>query len=195
MEEKNKQITSLSLKNGLILGIISIVLSATLYFVDPLFVITHFWVALIVGILNIVLLVVFGLNIRKEIGGFWNFSQAFKSFLIISLILIISTTIYSIVIVKIVNPDYPAQAASALIDAQKKMMSSFNLSPDQIDEAIAKAGNMEEKFQPSVKNLTTNFAISLAIYAVISLILAAILKKHEPLVFDSLPDGGGAPVN
>ncbi|MGY3052287.1 putative Tic20 family protein [Pedobacter sp. UYEF25] len=195
MEDKNKLITLLSLKNGLILAAVWIVIYAVLYFINPVMIFTNFWISLVIWVVVIVLLVIIGKSIRTEIGGFWTFGQAFKSFLIIALILSFTSVLYNVVLIKVINPNYPAEAASAIQDSQKAMMEKFGASSDQIDEAIAKSGNMEEKLQANVKNMTTNFGYSIAVYGVLALILAAILKKNEPILFSTLQDDESVPLD
>lgn len=188
MEDKNKLITQLSLKNGLILALVWIVIYGILYFINPVMIFTNFWISLIIWIVVIVFLVIIGKNIRKEIGGFWTFGQAFKSFLIIALILSFTSVLYNFILIKVVNPEYPSEAATAIQDSQRAMMEKFGATSDQIDDAIAKSGNMEDQLKPTLKNMTTNFGYSIAVYGVLALILAAILKKNEPIKFDLSPE-------
>jgi len=187
MENKSVLISKLSMKNGLMLAAVSVVISLTMHFIDPVLIYTSFLTQVGVFVLFIALLVVVGINIRKEIGGFWTFGEAFKSFLIIALILSITATLYNVVLMKFIDPDLPQKAAVAIEDAQRAMMEKFGMASEQIDEAMAKAGSMEEKLQPTFKNVFTSFGVSLALYGVISLILAAILKKNQPMVFNTLP--------
>ncbi|UKT64867.1 DUF4199 domain-containing protein [Pedobacter mucosus] len=185
--DKSALISKLSLKYGFILASVSVVVSLTMYFINPVMVYTSFAAQIGIFILFIALLVFAGITIRKEIGGFWTFGEAFKSFLIIALILAITATLYNVLLMKFIDPDLPQKAASAIEDAQRTMMEKFGMASEQIDEAIAKAGNMEEKLQPSFKNIFTSFGVSLALYGVLSLILAAILKKNEPVTFNTFP--------
>lgn len=193
MVDKDKLITQLSLKKGLILALVWLVIYSLLYFINPVMIFTNFWIPLLIWVILIVLLVMVGISTRKEVGGFWTFGQAFKSFLIISLILSFTSVIYSLVLVKVINPNYPTEAAAAIQDSQKAMMVKFGVPPEKIDEAIAKAGNPAEKLQPTLKNLTINFGVSIAVFGVISLILAAILKKNEAIVFTTLPEDEALP--
>lgn len=188
--DKSAQISQLSLKYGFMLAAVSIALSLTLHFINPVLVYTNVMVSIGIFILFITLLVVSGINIRKEIGGFWTFGEAFKAFLVISLILAITATLYNFVLMKLIDPDLPAKAAAAIEDAQRAMMEKFGLGNDEIDEAMAKAGNMQEKLEPSFKNTFTSFGVSIASYGVISLILAAILKKKPPVTFNTFPTEG-----
>jgi len=185
--DKSAHISQLSLKYGFILAAVSIVLSLTLHFVNPVLVYTNFMVSIGIFIVFIALLVISGINIRKEIGGFWTFGEAFKAFLIISLILAITATLYNFVLMKFIDPDLPARAAAAIEDAQRAMMAKFGMGNDEIDAALEKGGNMQEKLEPNFKNTFTSFGVSIASYGVISLILAAILKRKEPETFNTFP--------
>lgn len=185
--DKSALISKLSLKNGFMLAAVSVVISLALHFIDPVLIYTSFVAQIGIFILFIALLVVVGINIRKEIGGFWTFGEAFKAFLIISLILALTATLYNVVLMKFIDPDLPQKAAAAIEDAQRAMMEKFGMASEQIDEAMAKAGNMQEKLEPSFKNIFTSFGVSLALYGVLSLILSAILKKKQPIVLDSFP--------
>lgn len=180
MENKNTTITQLSVKNALIISLITIVISVCFYLVDPLLMYTNFWVGMLSFVLFIVLLVVVGLSIRKTVGGYWTFGEAFKSFLIMALILTISTTIYNILLMSVIDPDLPARAGVAIEDSQRQMMENLGLSTEEIDTALEKSGSMEERLQITFKNVVTSFGVGLAVYGVISLILAVILKKTPP---------------
>ena len=179
--ERSKLLTQLSLKNGLIIGAASIVLSLVMYFIDPLMAFTNWWVGLIMIVVFLGLLVYAGQSIRKEAGGFWTFGEAFKSFLIMSLIITATSTVYSIVLMKVIDPDLPARAGAAIDENTRAMMAKFITDEDQLEEALAKSGSGQSKLEITGKNLVTSVGVSLAIYGVLSLILAAIMKKTPPI--------------
>jgi len=185
--DKSALISKLSLKYGFILAAVSVVISLTLHFINPVMLYTNFALPFIILIIFIVLLVFVGITIRKEIGGYWTFGEAFKSFLIISLILALVAVLYNILLMTVIDPDLPSKAATAIGESQRAMMEKFGMASEQIDEALEKAGNMEEKLAPTFKNSITSFGVSLALYGVLSLILAAILKKKEPITFNTFP--------
>ncbi|WP_443938448.1 DUF4199 domain-containing protein [Pedobacter sp. MW01-1-1] len=190
-EDKRILITQEALKNGAIIAGLSIVISLVLHFIDPVLVFTSWWIGILTTVLYIALLVVVGLNTRKEIGGFWTFGEAFKFFLIIALILSLSAVLYNIVLMKVIDPDLPQKAADAIEAMQRKMMASFGLSEEKVEEALAKAGNMQEKLEISFKNIITTLGVSVAKWGIISLILSAILKKNPPVSFNSFPNEEG----
>ncbi|MES2827890.1 MAG: DUF4199 domain-containing protein [Bacteroidota bacterium] len=181
MEEKQKLINSLSIKNGLIIGGISVVLSLVMYFVDPLMAFTNWWIGLVLLVVFLALLVYSGQTIRKEVGGFWTFGEAFKSFLIMGLIITAISTVYNVVLMKVIDPDLPARAGAAIDENTRTMMAKFITDEDQLEEALAKSGSGQSKLEINGKNLVTGIGVSLAMYGVLSLILAAIMKKNPPI--------------
>ena len=183
MEERQKLLNGLSAKNGLIIGIVSVVLSLVIHFIDPLLLYTSMWIGLVLMVIFIGLLVYAGKTIRTELGGFWKFSEAFKSFLIMGLIITALSTVYNVVLRTVIDPDLPAKAGAASDDNAKAMMAKFGMQQEQIDEAMAKQGSAEEKLKVTPKNIVTDFGISLAIFGVFALILAAIMKKNPPVKF------------
>jgi hypothetical protein len=181
MEDRNAMITQLSVKNGLLIALITVVISLILYFIDPLMMYTSFWGSMLGFVIFIVLLVVVGQSIRKAVGGYWTFGEAFKSFLIVSLILTIATTLYNILLMGVIDPDLPAKAGAVIEDSQRQMFEKIGLSTEEIDEALSKSGSMEDRLKITFKNVITSFGVVLAVYGVLSLILAAILKKTKPV--------------
>jgi hypothetical protein len=115
------------------------------------------------------------------VGGYWTFGEAFKSFLIVSLILTIATTLYNILLMGVIDPDLPAKAGAVIEDSQRQMFEKIGLSTEEIDEALSKSGSMEDRLKITFKNVITSFGVVLAVYGVLSLILAAILKKTKPV--------------
>lgn len=181
MEDRNTIITQLSVKNGFLIALITVMISLILYFIDPLMMYTSFWIGMFSFVIFIVLLVLVGQSIRKAVGGYWTFGEAFKSFLIMALILTSVTTLYNIILMGVIDPGLPAKAGAVMEDSQRQMMEKLGLSTDEIDAALEKSGSMEDRLKITFRNVVTSFGVGLAIYGVISLILAAILKKNRPV--------------
>jgi len=183
MEERQKLLNGLSAKNGLIIALVSVVLSLVIHFVDPLLSYTSIWLGLGMFILFIGLLVYAGKTVRTEAGGFWTFGEAFKSFLIMGLIIAATSTLYNVILMTVIDPDLPVTAGAAIDENTVAMMKKFGAAQEQIDEAMAKSGSNADKLKITPKNVITSFGIALAIYGVFALILAAIMKKSPPVKF------------
>jgi hypothetical protein len=181
---KDALINRLSVRYGLLLSAISLVLSIVFRIVDPVLQFTNTWVSLFSVAVIIVLLVVLGLDIRKKIGGYWNFGEAFKSLIIMSVFLVAVSTAYSFVLIKFIDPDLPAKINSATLDKVTATLSNFGTDQAKIDEATKQFqnGEFEAKLQPTLKNEMIALGGGLVLYAIIDLIIAASVKKKAPLL-------------
>jgi hypothetical protein len=185
-------IINFSVKNGLLIGLIVVVLNIVFYFIDPLFSFTNTWVGIFSFVLLITLLVVLGLDVRKKNGGFWSYGQALTSLIIMSVIVVLLSTIYSFILFKFIDPQLPAKATAALLEKTTAMLEKLGLDQSKIDESTQsfRNGEMEAKLQPTLKNEFITFITGVAVYGVISLIIAAIIKKKAPLVPVASDDTG-----
>ena len=182
--ERTKLLTQLSLKNGLIIAIVFIVISLIMHFIDPMMAYTSAWVSLLLMVVFIGLLVYAGITIRKEAGGFWTFGEAFKSFLVMSLIICATSTLYNILLMGVIDPSLPEKAGAAIDEKASQFMLSMGMSEEQVEQEMAKNPGVE-RLTVNAKNTITSFGVMLAIYGLLSLILAAILKKNPPVFFKS----------
>jgi uncharacterized membrane protein YvlD (DUF360 family) len=180
---QSASINKLSLQHGLLIGIVSVVLSVVLRIINPVLQATSIPVSLLSFAVVIVLLVVLGLDVRKKIGGFWSFGESFKSLIIMAVFLVIISTAYSFILVKYIDPGLPAKINSAMLDNTTNMLTKFGAEQSKIDEATKQFqdGEFEAKLQPTLKNELTGLGIGLLMYAVINLIIAACIKKKPPL--------------
>ena len=183
-EIPKKLLINLSVRYGLLLAFIAIVISLVLRYVDPLMQFTNVLVSIVLLVIMIGLIVVLTLDIRKKIGGFWSFGDAYKSLMIMALIAVLFSIAYNFVIFKYVDPAMPAKVNAAMLDNITTRLSGANLDQDKIDEYTKtfKNGEFEAKLAPTLKNEVVAFASSLAVYAVINLIIAACVKKKALLV-------------
>lgn len=181
-ETKSALINNLSIRHGLLIAIVTVVLNAVFYIMDPVMQFTYWWIGILVLVLAIVLLVVLGIDIRKKIGGYWSFGEAFKSEVIMGAILSVIGVAYNFIIFKFVNPKLPELANNALLENLNSRLSNANLSEDKIEEYTRtfKNGEFIAKMQPTLANELKAIAFSLILYVIIALIVAACIKKNAP---------------
>ena len=98
MESLDKQIRKVGLNNGLILGIIVLILGIfAFYFMTQMT--TSFWMVVLVGpvlfslLIPILILIFYCIDFRKKIGGYWTFKQAFTGIFIMLLVAYVVTAI------------------------------------------------------------------------------------------------------
>jgi hypothetical protein len=177
LENRSSLITSLALRKGLIIGGISIALSLILWLVDPLLQYTNTFVSVLPLILVIVLFVVFGLEIRKAVNGYWTFGEAFKALFIMSVCVSVFTILFHYILFNFIDPTLAQRVLEAVSGKITESLSNAGMSQDKIDEVT---NSMSDKFNASPMNELRNLGVGIIIYAVIDLIIAASIKKNPP---------------
>jgi len=180
---ENDSIDNLSLKHGLLLGFIAIVLALVFYIIDPLLQYTNVWLGLLSLIIIITMMVILGLDIRKKIGGYWTFGQAFKSMFIMAVCITVMANAYNFVLLKFVNPDLPTKANAVMLEKVTASLTESNVDQGKIDEYTKTFRNGEfiAKLQPTLKNEAIALCIGILLYGIIGLIIAASIKRRAPL--------------
>jgi len=187
----NTSVNKLSVNCGLLMGVIVVVLNVVLYIINPIMPYSSIWAGLIVLVVTlaiiIILLVLFGLDIRKRIGGYWPFGQAFKSLFIMGVIITLFSTAYSFILIKYIDPDLPTKANDAMLQNLTTQLTNQGLDQSKIDDYTKSFTNGEfiAKMQPTVKNELIGLVGGVVLYCVFALIIAACIKKKAPFVFPS----------
>ncbi|PSL01509.1 DUF4199 domain-containing protein [Cecembia rubra] len=176
MEEKESAVKA-GLNAGLILGIGSAILMFLVYFINPNFLVAgSFGFGLL--ILFVVVSVVLGIRYRKSIGGFISFGEAYKFSIIAFLVLILVSFVTGILLYTVIDTGLPSRLADQSIENTLAIMEKFGaadaFNDDQIDE-------MKESILEGYTffGLMKTNLISLIIYGILALIVAAIVKKKD----------------
>ncbi|MBL7925001.1 MAG: DUF4199 domain-containing protein [Bacteroidia bacterium] len=163
----------IALKYGLIYSAINIIWSLLMYVTD-LNRSDSSWVFNLLALSIPVVCIILAVKEYKATvgGGFMKFSEVFKHGLVIFLVGGIIAAAYSILYVKVIDPDF----MDYVMEKQVAGMQEMGMPEDQIEEAI----NRSAKFQTPFWMFTWALLGTLFVGAVISLIMAAVLKKPDP---------------
>jgi hypothetical protein len=177
------EIGKLSVRNGLIIGGISVFLSIVYYIIDPLLQFTNIWMQLLGVVIVITLKVILAIDVRKKIGGFWPFGQAFQSLIIMSVFILLLSIIFGFILFKYVDTTLPVKISDATMEITSSRLEKLGVDQAKIDETMKpfSNGEFEAKLAPTFKNELTNMGWGLLIYAIVDLIIAACIKKNRPL--------------
>jgi hypothetical protein len=160
---------------GLIHGGIAILFTLVLYlggvkwFTHPLA-----WSALaiplVVGVLG-------GLAQKKVNGGFLSFGEALKTVFTVFVIGTLVSTAFSYLLFNVIDVPFREALSQEAAEATAKMMERFGASQEQIDKAVEEtlSGN-----NYTLSRQVLGFAFMSIVWFVISLIIAAIIKKDKP---------------
>lgn len=165
------------LNSGLILGILSVVITFIVYFINPATLVSG-WYGFVMLVVFFGALIYFGIQYRKSRGGYMDFGPAFSFSFIALLVAGLISQLGSALLYNVIDPALPGILVEESMDNAIAMMERFgaadSLSSDQIDEM---RDNASSNF--TILGQSKTFGISLFIYAFISLILGAIIKKRD----------------
>ena len=173
MENQKGSVKKIAMSYGLMLALISIVLSVITYVMD-VHIDRPWWVSLL-GFLVMLGIIVYGLKaFKKDNGGFLSIGEALKVGLAISVIAGVIGAIYNYIFVTVIEPDFGAQ----LLEFTREKMIADN--PQMTAEQMEVAMNMTEKFMSP--GMMTAFSIigSLFLGFIISLVAGLIMKQKRP---------------
>ena len=165
-----------ALKSGVILGVIGILISLTVYIIDPLLMI-KWWFSLSSLVLFIALVSYFGIQYREILGGGVSFKTAYIYSILTFILAGLIGTAFSILLFHVIDPDLPQLMSEAIIEQIVEMMEGFGANQEIIDEAIEDADSAASF---TVMGQIKSFGMVLIFYAVMSLITGAIIKRKVP---------------
>ncbi len=119
---------------------------------------------------------------KKNQGGYLEFSKALKISFGVFVITSLATSILSYVLMNFIDLEFSQAMQQASMEMTEKMMKRFGAPQDTIDKALADAAN---KSPFTLGKMALGFAFSCILWFLISLIIAAIVKKKNPA--DQMP--------
>lgn len=185
----SEEIKKEGIKYGIYLGIIALVISIVSMYVlvnSADFKITSMITGGVSFVLTIALSAYFAVLLRKVAGGFWNFSQALKGIFVMLAISVIISTVGGMLF-NLVNPEPQQVVFDKTINLTIETMEDIGADDDLIDKQVADLEKQRDALRDfSIGQSLKGLGVSLIMYFIFSLILAAILKRERP-VFLAVP--------
>jgi hypothetical protein len=172
MEELRKN----AARYGLFLGLFTIVTTTVVYALDiSLF--TASWY----GMLTMAIIIGFGafaaVQSKKNHGGFLTFKETFTSFFVAVLIGLLISTLFSVLLFNVIDPEAKQIITDNVIKMTSGMMEKFGAKPADINEVIKE---MQKTDSFGVLGQLKGFLFNIVIYSVIGLITALIIRRERP---------------
>ena len=167
-----------AIKSGLIIGVIGIILSMLFYLIDPTL-LAKWWLMMILGVLNLVLITVFGVKYRNELGEYMSFKDAYLYSITAMGVMVVLSTLFSLVFFVVIDPEVAEIVADASVANTESMMQRFGAPEDGMDEALEKV-RQDTLDRFTVAGMIKGGGIRILINLIVCLILAVIIRKKEP---------------
>ncbi len=171
-------------KYGLILAGISVGFALLAYLID-ITLMVNMGLGISMWVLGLVVLVAAVIASKKGMGGFISFKDAFSTFIIGYIISALIGTTFLIVLFNVVDTGAADQLQEITIEKTIDMMEQFNVPEDQMLKQIEE---LEATSQFDIVNQVKGFFMAVVGYALIGLIVAAIVKKEKPLIYQDNED-------
>jgi len=160
---------------GLIAAGIAIVFTLVLYILGASYFVHP--IAFLAYAIPIVFAVLAGKAQKKEQGGYLEFSQALKTVFTVFVIWSFFATAFSYVLLNFIDVPFREAMAQQAAEKTEEFMQKFGAPQKDIDKAVEEALNGNSF---SFKNQFLGFALGSIFWFLISLIIAAIIKKKKP---------------
>ncbi len=159
-----------ALTYGAIYGIVGIVLSVIFYVLNLQF---KGWTQLVSLVVSILVIVYCLKNYRNEyLGGYASYGKLLVMSLTVAVVATILTTIYTYILINVIDPEYIQKATQFQID---RLSSNPRIPEAQLDRIIER---MESRMN-NQRTLLMGFAMGIVITFIIGLIASAFIKKEQ----------------
>ncbi len=177
MEEQQSPFQA-AVKPGITMGLVSLAVTFIAYFIDSTLLVSG-WFGLVTLVIFVGLIIYFGREYRNELGGYMTFGTAFNFSFIAILISGIIGLIGQIVLFQVVDPELPGVLVDLMYSNQLSFMEKLGQNPDNMDPEVLQQMKESSEGQYTLMGQLKGFGIVIIIYAIIALILGAILKKKD----------------
>ena len=160
---------------GIISGIVVIIFTLGLYlggiewFMNP--------IAFVVYVLPIVIAVLASVKQKKLQGGYLSFGEALKGSFLVFVITGLLSSIFIYILFNYIDVPFRDALSQKSAEISRQMMERFGMKEDDIDRAT---DDILSGRAYSVRSMAINFAVYCVIYFIVSLIIAAIVKRKKP---------------
>ena len=160
---------------GVLTGILSALITATIYAVDlNLFV--SWWIGVISISIYLVLGIVLLSKTKKELKGIFPFKEAFTTYFICAVIAILIGTTFNILLFNVIDPSAQDTLKEITLKNTIAMMEKFNSPPAAINDVISK---MKDSNPFSTIELLKGSVSSIVFSSIFGLIMAAFFKSKS----------------
>ena len=168
------------LKNGLILGSISIILLVASYAIGVDFFLNNTW-SIIKGILPYVVLIFLVIEYKKLVGGYISFKETFTVTIGITVAGAFLSTFFSILLFNFIDPDFAVHLKDFTVEKLAVQLDQLPESNPMYSVMETLIEQTQEEDIYSISNQASALFYSLFFHILFSAIIAAFIKKDKPI--------------
>ena len=168
------------LKNGLILGSISIILLVASYAIGVDFFLNNTW-SIIKGIFPYVVLIFLVIEYKKLVGGYISFKETFTVTIGITVAGAFLSTFFSILLFNFIDPDFAVQLKDFTVEKLAVQLDQLPESNPMYSVMETLIEQTQEEDIYSISNQASALFYSLFFHIIFSAIIAAFIKKEKPI--------------
>jgi len=174
-----KPVKSNGVTQGVILGVVLSLITVVAYAVYQDFFTKLWYINLAIAmLLPITFGIIAAIKSRKQLGGFISFKSAFTSYFITIVIGTLISTVVSVLIFNIIDPESATTIKEKGIEVSVEFMESMGAPQEEIEKQIAKA---EEQDTLSLASQVKGWFGWMIFYIIVGLLSCLGIKKKEPL--------------
>ncbi len=158
---------------GLILGTISILITAAIYAID-LTLFTKWYVGVFGLIVSLIVGIMAVVSTKKKLGNFISFKEAFTAYFIMGVIAATMSVLFNIVLFNYVDPGAKETLKELTMKFTVDMMQNMGAPASATNEAIAKMQD-QDTYSPSQQMF--GLLVSFVLHAIVGAILALIFRN------------------
>lgn len=161
---------------GVVIGLLSIVISTIMYLIDiTLF--TKWWLGILIFFLNLILGIVAVSKAKKAMGGYISFKEAFTTYFIAMAIGALIGSVFMSILFNVIDPGAKVIIMDSVKEMTVNMMQGIGAKTEDIKKTIEQ---LEATDNFSVASQVKSYFWGLLFYIIIGLIVAAVMKKENP---------------
>ena len=172
----NEIIKKNGISYGVILGVVSILVTAIVYAVDINLFLSG-WITFVKVIAFLTVMILLLSKTKKELNGIYSFKQAFTTFFIAACIGLLLATTFEIILYNFIDPSLKDTLKEMSIKFTVNFMEKLGAPQSEINKTIVK---LQETDQFSIGQLLQGTFFYLVFASIPGLILAAIFKTKSP---------------
>lgn len=156
---------------GLIMAVVLLLLylGGTAVFLGP-----FAWAS---SLIVIVIAVLAGVKQKKLNGGYLTFGEALKTVFTVFALTFLVQSLFSYVLMNFIDTSFRDSLTAATLEKTSEFMRRFGATESQIEETLQ---NASKKDSYSLPNILLGYGIWCIVFFLISLVIAAIIKKSKP---------------